>query len=114
MITMDGQYVTSRGAKVTLLTTDGPDRNYPVVGIIDGDSRIHTWNKSGSPAIRLNRSWATLRSANLLTIKDSSDVCLSMFDSRGTRLFTIYKDTGHFNAYKMSEALAKLLEGMKE
>lgn len=46
-ITMDGKYQTRDGRKVRLFSLDGPDFCFPIVGAIEGWSKVHTWRLDG-------------------------------------------------------------------
>lgn len=47
MISMDKKYQTRDGHPVRILCVDGPDENYPVIGIIDNEGEPSTWTKEG-------------------------------------------------------------------
>ena len=47
MIDMTKQYKTRDGRNVRILCVDGPDRIYPVIGLIDGNLLASTWSSQG-------------------------------------------------------------------
>lgn len=48
MIDMNKTYTTRDGCPVRLLCVDGPDTDYPVIGIIKGDSLLCQWTGVGA------------------------------------------------------------------
>ena len=47
-ITMEGKYRTRDGRAVRILCIDGPEKEWPVCGVIDGNKEIDSWNASGN------------------------------------------------------------------
>ena len=35
------------GSSVRIISTTGPDKDYPIIGCIEGDTHILTWDKHG-------------------------------------------------------------------
>ena len=55
MIEMGKQYQTRNGRAVRILCVDGPG-SQPVVGIVEGEDNLDTWNMDGTWSARID-SW---------------------------------------------------------
>lgn len=47
MIDVKKPIITRKGKPVTILTTTGPDKNFPIVGHLVGSSTMRSWNEYG-------------------------------------------------------------------
>lgn len=47
-ISMDKKYRTKGGMDVRLLCVDGPDREWPIIGLVAGETSISYWDKDGN------------------------------------------------------------------
>jgi len=81
---------TSDGSPVRILCIDGPDSNYPVLGIVEGVSGVKSWSSTGLTPnffdVELSSVW------DLIEVKEKQVRYVNIYINRGVT--SKYRDPG--------------------